>query len=168
MEQPGGTDFTPFEARLATVQAHADAIEKLILAARGRLLVFDRDLSEGAWNGWQRHASLTAFLRRSGNARLSVIVHDPRFVLDSCPRLVSLFTVYGHATRFWRTGEAARSAADALVIADDAHYLHRQHVDQPRATFALNAPLAAKPLVARFDEIWATGEVVAVGRVVGL
>jgi hypothetical protein len=68
----------------------------------------------------------------------------------------------------WRTGAEARHAADALVIADGRHYLHRYHVDQPRATLAIAMPLATTPLCARFEEIWATGEPALGGSVLGL
>jgi hypothetical protein len=68
----------------------------------------------------------------------------------------------------WRTGAEARAASDALLIADDRHYLHRYHVDQPRATLAVAMPTAAKPLVARFGQIWATGEPALGGSVLGL
>ena len=68
----------------------------------------------------------------------------------------------------WRTGVDARSAMDPLVIVDGRHFLHRYHVDQPRATLAIDMPAAAKPLVARFEEIWATGEPGLGGSVLGL
>jgi hypothetical protein len=42
------------------------------------------------------------------------------------------------------------------------------HVDGPRAALAFDAPLAARPLVARFEEIWATGEPGLTGTVLGL
>ena len=57
---------------------------------------------------------------------------------------------------------------DPLVLADDRHYLHRFHVDGARAALAFDAPLAARPLVTRFEEIWATGEPGLTGTVLGL
>lgn len=156
------------ETRLDTLAAQIAAIDTLIDLAQQTLLVFDRDLAEGAWNGAQRAERLAAFLRRSRNARLSIIVHDTRFIESSCARLVDLVRVYGHAMAIWRTGAEAKTASDALVIADARHFLHRHHADQPRATFATAMPQAAKPLVARFDEIWATGEPAIGGSVLGL
>jgi hypothetical protein len=156
------------ETRLDTIAAQADAIDTLIDLASARVLVFDRDLAEGLWNTARRADRVAAFLRRSRHARLSIIVHEPRYVEASCPRLVDLLKVYSHAMNVWRTGIEARGATDALVIADGRHSLHRYHVDQPRATLAIDMPAAAKPLVARFDEIWATGEPALGGSVLGL
>ena len=156
------------ETRLDTLAAQIDAIDRLIALATTRLVVFDRDLSEGGWNGALRADRIAAFLRRSRNVRMSIIVHEVRYLEASCPRLTDLLKVYGHAMQVWRTGVEARGATDALVIADDRHFLHRYHVDQPRATLAIDMPGATKPLLARFEEIWATGEPALGGSVLGL
>ena len=44
------------------------------------------------------------------------------------------------------------------MIVDERHYLHRFHIDHPRAELGIDVPPDARPLVNRFDEIWATGE----------
>ncbi|MBK6396536.1 MAG: hypothetical protein IPF73_19125 [Betaproteobacteria bacterium] len=85
-------------------------------------------------------------------------MHDTRWLAQSCPRLITVLRHYGHAISVYRTGAEARNAMDPLVIADDRHFLHRFHVDGPRAALAFDSPIAARPLVARFEEIWATGE----------
>jgi hypothetical protein len=144
------------------------AIDGLIDLAEHTLQVFDRDLAEGGWSGADRAERLTRFLRRSRGARLSIIVHDTRHLETACPRLLALLKTYGHAMTVWRTGVEARHACDALVIADARHHLHRYHVDQPRATLAIEMPQATQPLVARFEEIWATGEPALGGSVLGL
>ena len=156
------------ETRLDTLAAQVGAIDTLIDLASDRLLVFDRDFSEGGWSGARRAERIAAFLRRSRHARVSIIVHEPRYIEASCPRLVDLLKVYSHAMSIWRTGSEARGATDALLIADGRHYLHRYHSDQPRATLVIDMPAAAKPLIARFDEIWATGEPALGGSVLGL
>ena len=158
----------PSETRLDSLAAHVDAIDTLIDLAGARLMVFDRDLAEGGWNAARRAERIAAFLRRTRNPRLSIIVHEPRYLETLCPRIIDLLKVYSHAMQVWRTGLDARRATDALVIADESHYLHRYHVDQPRATLVIGMPAAARPLIARFDEIWATGEPALGGGVLGL
>lgn len=158
----------PQELRLESLAEQVHAIDRLIELAQHTLQVFDRDLAEGGWASAARAERLTGFLRRARNARLSIIVHDTRHLESACPRLLALARTYGHAMAIWRTGAEARHAADALVIADGRHHLHRYHVDQPRATLAIDMPLATTPLVARFEEIWATGEPALGGSVLGL
>ena len=67
-----------------------------------------------------------------------------------------------------RTGPHARGAMDPLVIVDDQHYLHRFHVERPRAALGILQPQAAQPLIHRLREIWATGEPGVHGAVLGL
>ncbi|CAG0994563.1 hypothetical protein BURK1_02455 [Burkholderiales bacterium] len=158
----------PTERALSSIAEQIEAIDELIDRARSTLRVFDVDLSEGGWHAADRVERLTAFLRRGRGARIELIVHDTRWLEQSCPRLVAMLRSYGHAMTVYRTGHEARNATDPLVIADDRHYLHRFHVDGPRATLAFDAPLAARPLVARFADIWATGVPGLSGTVLGL
>lgn len=158
----------PQERRLDTIAAQVEAIDQLLALATQRLRVFDRDLAEGGWDSAQRADNVKAFLRRSRDARLSIIVHETRWLEASCPRLLALLRGYGHAMAVWRTGTEARAATDALVIADDRHALHRYHADQPRATLLLGSPQGVRPLVERFEAIWATGEPAVGGTTLGL
>ena len=158
----------PEERRLDTLADQRQAIDALLALAAQRVLVFDRDLADGGWDGAARADAIKAFLRRARNAELRIIVHDPRHLEVACPRITSLLRVYAHAMSVWRTGHEARGASDALVIVDGRHALYRYHVDQPRATLMLSLPAAVRPLVERFDEIWATGEPAIGGTTLGL
>jgi hypothetical protein len=164
---PAASD-TPREERLETVAQQIAAIDLLIGLARERIQVFDVDLSRWGWNSVARAEALSHFLRVTPNARLDIIVHETRWVEASCPRLMNLLRNYGHAMTLYRTGSDARSALDPLMIVDARHYLHRYHIDQPRATLVVGMPQAARPLVTRFEEIWATGEPGLSGTVTGL
>ena len=158
----------PVERMLASIAEQVEAIDMLIDRASHSLRVFDVDGSQGGWNGAERAERLGAFLRRTRGGRLEMIVHDTRYLEQSCPRLIALLRSYGHAMTVYRTGPEAKSAMDPLTIADDRHFLHRFHVDGVRAALALDAPQSARPLVARFEEIWATGEPGLSGTVLGL
>jgi len=160
-------DTTGREWRVATVAEQSQAIDMLLGLATQRVRVFDIDLSQCAWNGAARGSALERFLR-TPNAQLEVIVHDTRWLEASGARLLALLRQFGHAMTVYRTGAEARHAMDPLLLVDGRHFLHRYHVDQPRATVAVDMPQRAKPLVARFDEIWATGEPGVAGTVLGL
>ena len=153
---------------LDSIAAQIEAIDTLVALARRTLRVFDTDLSQMGWNSPARTAALTAFLRRSQDARLQIIVHDTRWLEGEGPRLLAVYRQWSTSVTIYRTGAAARGAMDPLVLADDAHFLHRFHRDQPRATLAIDEPALARPLVRRFDEIWATGEPGVTATVLGL
>jgi hypothetical protein len=158
----------PREQTLDSVASLADAIDELAGLGRQKLQVFDVDLSQGRWEGMARARALQAFLRRGRHARLEVIVHDTRFIETSCARLLLLLRQYAHAVTIYRTSGEARKAMDPLVIADGRHFLHRFHIDQPRASLAIGHPQLARPLVMRFEQIWATGEPGLSASVLGL
>lgn len=150
------------------VVEQSQAIDTLIEMARYSVRVFDTDLSHTHWSTAQRADAIASFLRRSRDARLQMIVHDTRYLESSCPRLIALLRRYSAVITIYRTGREARAIADPLLIVDDRHFLHRFHAEHDRAAFATNEPAIAKPLVQRFDEIWATGEPGLGGDVLGL
>ena len=159
---------TPREERLDTLAALAGAQDELIALARQHIKVFDVDLSWGGWHMASRCDALSQFLRRDRAARLSVIVHDTHWLEASGSRFTALLARHAHAMTLYRTGTGARAAMDPLLIVDDLHFLHRQHIDWPRATLSIGNRQRAMPLVERFDEIWETGEPGLSGSVLGL
>lgn len=158
----------PREEIVETVAAQAAAIDEIVGLARQRLQVFDVDLAQGGWQTAARADALSAFLRRTRAARLEIIVHDTRYIETSCARLVTLLRQHAHAITIYRTGSEARNAMDPLLIADGRHFLHRFHVERPRAALAIEQPQLARPLVMRFEQIWTTGEPGLGASVLGL
>jgi hypothetical protein len=158
----------PRVAELATIAEQTAAIDELIALARHHIQVFDQDLSQTGWNNAARTERLAAFLREVRGRRLDIIVHDTRYLQSACPRMLKLLGVYGHAMSILQTGAEGKVATDPLLIVDGKHYLHRFHFDQPRAALGILQPEQAQPLVARFGEIWATGESGVNAPVLGL
>jgi hypothetical protein len=168
--RPSGAPPPP-EARvvaLGSVAEQCAAIDELIGLAQRRIRVFDQDLSQTGWNSPARIERLSAFLRETRGRRLDIIVHDTTYLETACPRMLNLLRTYCHAITIYRTGDEARLATDPLLIVDDRHYLHRHHFEQPRATMGIEQPEQTRPLVNRYDEIWATGEPGINATVLGL
>ncbi|HEX7328017.1 MAG TPA: hypothetical protein VF428_05715 [Casimicrobiaceae bacterium] len=150
--------IAPREERLDSLPAMVAAQDELIGLARRHLKVFDIDLAWGGWHTAARCDALSRFLREHRGAQLSVIVQDTRWLEAHAARFTALLVRYGHAMTIYRAGDAARTAMDPLLIADDVHFLHRQHIDRLAATLSIGNAERAAPLVQRFDEIWASGE----------
>jgi len=167
---PSDADRGPVPQReaLSTLAEQVAAIDRLIALARQSIRVFDGDLSQMGWNGVARAELLTAFVRNTRHARLDIIVHDTRWIAASCPRLTGLLRHWSHAIAIYRTGVEARAATDPMVIVDARHYLHRIHLDHPRAALGIDVPADARRLVDRFDEIWSTGEPGVTATTLGL
>ena len=153
---------------MATVSAQVAALDEIIGLAQHSIRVFDNDMSEMGWNSAARTERLSAFLRRARTSKIEIIVHETRWLESSAPRLLALLKSFGDRMTIYRTGSEARGASDPLVLVDGRHFLHRFHVEQPRATLAIESPHLAGPLVNRFEEIWATGEPGLTGTVLGI
>ncbi len=146
----------PRREAIDTLAGQVAAIDELIGLATLSIRVFDVDLSTTGWNTAARVARLTAFLRASRKARLAIIVHDIRYLESRAPRLRHLHRHHSEAVTLCQTGDSARYALDPMVLVDARHYLHRFHVDHPRAALAIEAPQEAHQLGLRFDELWAS------------
>lgn len=158
----------PREERLDTLAALARAQDDVIALARRHIKVFDIDLSWGGWNTAARCDALSSYLRRIPGARFDIIVHDTHWIESSSARLTTLLVRHADAMKIYRTGVAAHAAMNPLLIVDDTHFVHRHHIDRTGGTLSIGNPERAKPLVERFDEIWATGEPGVTGTVLGL
>jgi hypothetical protein len=158
----------PRREALESLAAQVAAIDELVSLAKHSIRVFDIDLSEMGWTSAARAAGLGRFLRGSRMARLEIIVHDTRYLERSCARLRNLQRRYTHAVAIFRSGAEARGAMDPMVLVDDRHYLHRFHVDRPRAALGIEQPQATRELLLRFDDIWATREGELPGTTLGL
>ena len=158
----------PRQETLLTVSEQVAALDEIAALAQHSIRVFDSDMSEMGWNRAERVELLSAFLRRSRSSKVEIILHETRWLESSCPRLIALLRSYGDRMTIYTTGPEARSASDPLVLVDGRHFLHRFHIEQPRATLAIESPHLAGPLINRFEEIWATGEAGLTGTVLGI
>lgn len=159
---------TPRREAIHTIAGQVAAIDELIDLAKLSIRVFDIDLSTMGWTSPARIERITAFLRRSRKARLDIIVHDIGWLESRAPRLRNLHRHHADAITLCQTGDSARYAMDPMVLVDARHYLHRFHIDQPRASLAIEAPQEAQKLGLRFDEIWASRDRELPGTTLGL
>ena len=129
------------------------AIDQVIALAERNLCIFDPDLKKGDYSTLRRFDLLQQFLKKSRLTRLVIILHDVDYYSAYCPRLVQLQKTYSHAFSLMATATHARSAQNPLVIADSSHYVHRFHVDYPRALVAFHDQEGAKPFFERFQQL---------------
>ena len=140
-------------APLSAPSEYGPALDRLLALADGEILVFDRDLKDGGWNAPARIEALRLFLLGRHNARLQIIVHETTHIESALPRLVALLRDFSHKFSILHTIEDGRKAWDAFVIVDSRHVLHRFHQDSARGELAMHAPLKARELRDRYDDI---------------
>jgi hypothetical protein len=143
------TIASPFESP----SEYAAAWDQLVPLAATELLIFDRDLKDGGWNTRERSDALRDFMFRSRLSRLEIVLHETSFVEGHVPRLLMLLREFSHKIQILRTVGDARNAWDAFAIVDGRHVLHRFHQNVMRGELALFAPVKARELRERYDEI---------------
>ena len=154
---------------LAPCASRSPRSTTLVALARHSIRVFDHDLSEMGWNSAGARGEARGVPARVADREARD--HRARHALAraSCPRLVALLQgVQRPRDDLQDRGPKRKGAADPLVIVDGRHFLHRFHVEQPRAALVIEDPHLARPLINRFEEIWATGEPGLTGTVLGI
>lgn len=134
-------------------RAYDAAIDQVIEAACNTLHIFDFDLAQGGYGSLKRYEALNAFLRKSAQNRLVIVLHDTTHVTAYCPRLMSLLRMHSHAMSISQTSERVHRANDPFVVADATHFVHRFHRLHARAVLVLNDASEALQLEGRFDEL---------------
>ena len=134
------------------------AIDEVIASARSTLCIFDPSLERLGFGDPQRIARVRALLLAGREHRLRVVLHDLTFVERHGARLLALLRELPAAIGIHRATGEALNAFDAFVLADDHSVWRQFHVDHPRASVSLYSPADARPLVDRFQSIWALSE----------
>jgi len=152
--------------RLDTRAEARAAFDRIVTRAQRSLRIAD---DRGEFYGFERKAfaeALDALLGRGPDRRIEVILHDPAFVEQRCPRLVALVHRHTPRLRILRSEESARSFARGFVLADDTVVMRRPHYDSTLAFVDFDEPSVA---LARglLDEL-AAGATIAISATTGL
>lgn len=152
--------------RFESLREYEELTDALVPQAQTVIRVFDRTLSRH-YNSSQRCDLLAAFLKADPLRRLFIVVHEARHIERDCPRLVRLAIQHSYAIKIHETLSSAKNAADAFVIIDSLHYLHRFHQDHMRAAVGTNDSNGAQLLLDRFEEIREASSPAKIGTMSG-
>lgn len=117
--------------RIDTRTAARAAFDDIASRAQRSLRIAD---DRGEFYGLDRKAvadALESLLGRNRDATVELILHDPSFVEQSCPRVVALLRRHSPRLRVLRSEDSARNFPRGLVLADDTVVLRRPHHDSP-------------------------------------
>jgi hypothetical protein len=132
---------------------YEEAIDEVIGRAERSLHIFDTDLASGGYNTARRAEALRTFLMKNRANRLVMVLHETEHLTCHCPRLMNLLKLHSHAISILQTHEHGRVASDPVVIADEAHYVHRFHSEGARALQGLGDHAGARQLEERFGQL---------------
>lgn len=158
----------PASGRFGAASEYRAAIDRLVTRARRTIRVFDRELDGAGFNDASRFEVLRNFLLNSRDNRLQIVLHDVGPLQRDCPRLLLLLRQFSHAVSIHQTNPEARGVYDGIILADDAHYVHRFHFDHPRGEWVLNDIPRTQAMARRFEEIWAASAAALSATTLGL
>ena len=147
------------------------AIESVVALATRELRIFDatpRTLRDRGFGAPARIDLLRTLLIGSRAHRLRIALHDTRAIEAELPRLMLLLTQFSGQLEIHRTVGQAAEVHDTMIVADDAHFWRKPHIDHARSVMTLHDAVDAKPFIERFEEIWETSEIAASGSTIGL
>lgn len=158
--------------RLMETRAEArSAIDEVVALAKRELRIFDATpalLKEHEFGRPERMETLRQLLLPSRDHKLRIVLHDTRGIESELPRLMALLTQFSGQISIHRTSGQASEARDAMVIADDAHFWRKLHIDHPRSILTCHSATDTRPFSERFEEIWEQSELAASGSNLGL
>ncbi len=147
------------------------AIDQVIGAARRELRIFDaspRTLHDRGFGSPAMIEKLRRLLLGSRGHSLRIALHETQGIEAELPRLIDLLTRFSGQIQIHRTIGQAAEARDPMIVADDAHFWRKLHVDQPRSVITLNNAADTRPFLERFEEIWEKTELAVSGSTLGL
>lgn len=161
-------DDVPSVGRFAAPSEYRLAVDRVVRRGQRTLRVFDRNLEGAGFNAADRFDALRDFLLRGRENRLQFVLHDVAPLLRDHPRLLILLRQFSASVSIHQTGPEARRVYDGIIVADDAHYVHRFHFDHPRGEWVLNDIVRTQTLLRRFEEIWAASVPAVAATTLGL
>ena len=149
---PGSDAPPPSYLRLDTLADYHAAFDTLLGCAQREVWLFDLSLQR-RFDQPERIAFLNRFLAGHRDARLRILLHDASTARSNCPRLCNLMRRFSDAVAIWQTTEAARAAADPLLVVDARHALRRLHHTSSRSVLLTGDTGAVRPLHERLAQI---------------
>jgi hypothetical protein len=147
------------------------AIDEVFAHVTNEIRIFDvspASLRDRGLGRPQRIEQLRSLFSKNRALKLRIAMHEVTAIESELPRLVMLMGTHSSRLKIQRTVGQAREAKDVLLIGDDSHVWRKPYFEHPRSIVTLNDPIAAKPLIDRFEEIWDSTELVAIGGATGL
>lgn len=132
---------------------YSEAISLVLTNAQRELLIFDQDLSHGAFSSIEKYDLLLVFLQNNITSQLRIILQNTDFLNQKCPRLLSLLKTFEHKMSIHLTSPHVKHLKDCFIVADGRHYIKRIHIDQARFKYALDDTSEVEILKSRFSEL---------------
>jgi hypothetical protein len=166
--QVSGSDAVAAGPKPFDSHAGREQLVDTVLRLAKRRIVIAADTLGPRWDQSGRIETLKSFCLASPRNTLHMVLRDAQPVRRQCPRLQHLALTFGHVIAMRCPRPETGLPGDTWLVVDDEHFVHQFHIDHPRGSAGTHLPALAKPLAARFVELWAGSDPVHTGTTLGL
>lgn len=145
----------PRDKRFDTFEEYRTIVREAIAAAQRSVTVFDHDLAETGFESAaviQALATLASAASRTDAIR--ILVRDPAYVENRCPRLWHFAGQFAHRLQVRITGEGLELPDGCFVLVDDMVIVRRFHADRARGSLARSPSPEPARYAAQFETLW--------------
>lgn len=136
------------------VGEYIEALDTLCGLTRHHLYIFENDFDQLGFNSEVRYNLLRRLLLSSPNARLHLLAHNTRPLLQFCPRMMMLLRQFSHNLHIYQTPASLHHLSEPFAVADENHFVRRFHFEDAHGMFAQNDPVGARQWKSQFEEMW--------------
>ncbi|NGY06339.1 hypothetical protein [Solimonas terrae] len=135
-------------------QAWRDAAVELVGHAQLQLRVLSQELDRRIWSDPDLVEQLQTFALRSQRSELRILVNRPALAAQHGHRLVELARRLPSRIAIRELNEEHRGLTEEFSVADEQALLYKGRHDDLDAQWSAHAPLDARRLRRRFDQLW--------------
>lgn len=146
---PQEIQCTHFDSYKGYQSAFADILKK----ATKRIWIYERTLEESTPDSKELHDHLWRFFTQSSPGSARILVHDPSFLINHCPRLLQLHVRFSHLMEIRAPQEMSERWQQGIILADEDDYLVRRHFDWPKGEYGMDGRESAL-LEQIFTQLW--------------
>ncbi len=145
----------PTEHRFDTFEAYRVTVRDAIAAARRSVTVFDHDLAETGFESAAVIEALAALAHTASRTdAIRILVRDPAYIENRCPRLWRFAAQFAHRLQVRVTGEGLELPDSCFVLVDDAVLVRRFHADRARGAMKRSPSPETARYAAQFETLW--------------
>lgn len=140
--------------RFDTLAGYQAAMQSLVAHARKHLCFCERTLQESAFGTRASTELIVQFLSASPSSTVRILVLDPGYLLQHCPRLLLLSRRFPQRITIRIPVEMPSGWHQGFALADEAFFLKRHHWDWMRGEHGENRREFVV-LAQVFEHVWA-------------
>jgi len=133
-------------------------VERMAGQASRSLLLHTENLEPAIYDRSPFLEAVSQLARTHAQARIWILLQDPRAVVSSGHRLIELSRRLSTAIQIRRPGQEYRNFHESLLLADNGGYLHRKNPNRYEGVANFNDPGKVADWKKYFMEVWERSE----------